>query len=129
MLLVMPYFASMPMFLSILFAVGGDATRLVVRFETPYGFSSMLREGGGTSSPTSVASLASRCTELFAGVPGGVIDSSECSLTRRSHRRALMPQTCSFPVGWRSDLNGMTLSDVQPVSSRCTFTSQTAFQS
>jgi hypothetical protein len=99
MLLVIPYFASRPMSLSNLFENGGDETRLVVRFETPYGFSSILRAGGGTSMPTSVAAFASRCTELFGGVPGGVIDSSECSLTRRSHRRALMPHTCSLPVG------------------------------
>src|SRR4029079_3294529 len=78
MLLVRPYFASMPMSLSILFDVGGDATRLVVRFETPYGFSSIMRDGGGASSPTSVAALGSRWTELFGGVPGGVIDNSEC---------------------------------------------------
>jgi hypothetical protein len=85
MLLVMPYFASMPMSLSILFDVGGeaiavggqvrDAVRLqldVARWRRHFHSDERRRDWRAAARNYSAASR-------------GVIDSSECSLIRRSH--------------------------------------------
>ena len=126
----MPYFTSRPPSPLPALTVGSDAARLVLMPPMPYGLISRLALPLGASSPTRVA--ASEIRKMPPGPDPAEIGSAVMyahSFFRRTLRRSCTPQICEGPGRYRRDLNGISISTVQPPSKRPVRTSQMGFQS
>src|SRR5262245_5751173 len=122
--LVRPYLRSAPAFRLRSLVKRGSLRRSADTDESAYGFTSSGGPAAGASSPRRSVEYA------IANAPrapkdAGTGDKNDVSVFRGTIRRRFMPQTCCFPVGYRSDLNGIMISVVQPCSSRAERTSHT----
>src|SRR5688572_9964301 len=96
-------------------ATGGRDSVSLDRLETTYGLISMLREPEGASMPTTAEASDAWNSARMPDARGARVR-NDTSFFARFRRRALKPQICARPGRYRSDLNGIAISTVQPLS-------------
>src|SRR5262245_14758122 len=128
MLWVTPYLTSTPKSPRRSESSDDNGVRVLFTLDVAYGLTSRFLVPDGAVRPTSVAERDAMCRPPWPRALG-VGERNDSSFFQRFVRKALNPHVCSVPGAYRSDLNGIAASTIQPWSNLPTRYSQIVFQS